>query len=152
VRKTLILLLVLGVLFLALGCDGEGSEEQAAFPTAILPDGWAVQVRLATTPEEQERGLMFVEHLPDDRGMLFIYEADGIRTFWMRNCKLPLDLIWVSDNGSVVDITPDTPPCPGDPCPTYSPGRPARYTLEVRAGLAAEHGVQVGDQILLLGL
>ncbi len=148
----MLLFLIVMLSSLALGCDWEGAYEPANVPTAILPDGWAVQLKLATTPEEQERGLMFVENLPDDRGMLFIYEADGIRTFWMRNCRISLDLIWVSDNGSVVDITPNAPPCPGDPCRTFSPIRPARYTLEVRSGLAAEHGIRIGDQILLLGL
>jgi uncharacterized membrane protein (UPF0127 family) len=104
---------------------------------------------LAITPEEQEQGLMFVEDLPDDRGMLFIYDADNIRPFWMKNCKISLDFIWLAADGTVVDITVDAPPCPGDPCPTYQSSAPSRYNLEVRGGLASEHGLKPGDRVLL---
>ena len=121
-------------------------------PTAVFPDGTALRLDLAVTPEEQERGLMFVEDLPNDRGMLFLYGTDDIRPFWMKNCKISMDFIWLAEDGTVVDITRDAPPCPGDPCPTYQASAPSRYNLEVRGGLAAEHGLRAGDRVRLQNL
>lgn len=121
-------------------------------PTATLPGGGDLKLILAVTPEEQERGLMFVESLPDDRGMLFLYAEDGIRPFWMKNCKISLDLIWLSADGTVVDITREAPPCVQEPCPYFSPSAPCRFTLEVRGGLAAELGLEAGHRILLRNL
>lgn len=152
---------VLFALFFALACEGTpvpapGTDapesHPRAVPTAVLPDGWSVSLDLAVTPEEQERGLMFVEDLPDDRGMLFIYGTDDIRPFWMRNCKISLDFIWLASDGTVVDITRDAPPCPADPCPTFQASVPSRFNLEVRGGLASRHGLNPGDKVLLKGI
>jgi uncharacterized protein len=149
--------LAIFLLLLATGCKEAPPPEVTPPkapppPTAVFPDGFAVKMSLAITPEEQERGLMFVEDLPDDRGMIFIYDADDIRPFWMKNCKISMDFIWLAANGSVVDITRDAPPCPGDPCPTFQSSAPSRYNLEVRGGLAAAHGLKTGDKVSLHNL
>jgi len=147
-------LLLLGLLILPLGCDGDGAESQAGAirPAVVFPDGWTVQVDLAVDVYEQARGLMFVEHLPDDRGMLFVYPGDDIRAFYMKNCKIPLDMIWLSADGEVVDISPDNPPCEADPCPNIFAERPFRYNLEVRGGLSRDHGLSVGDRLVFVGI
>jgi uncharacterized protein len=158
-KKTLSLspLLCVGPLIfmaiLSVACARGGSPPAAsAGPSAVFPSGVALRLDLAITPEEQERGLMFVDFLPDDRGMLFLYKSDETRSFWMKNCKIPLDLLWLAADGTVVDISAKVPPCAVDPCPTYESSRPARYTLEVRGGLATEKGLKIGDRVLLLNL
>jgi uncharacterized membrane protein (UPF0127 family) len=111
-----------------------------------------VQVALATTPEEQARGLMFVDNLPADRGMLFLFGTDEARPFWMKNCLIPLDLVWLDAQFRVVDISHEVQPCPGDPCPSVYPDRPIRNVLEVQAGLCDAHHLAVGDGLAVVNL
>jgi uncharacterized membrane protein (UPF0127 family) len=136
-------------------CGGSSpppARPAATRPTVVFPDGWAVKVKLALTPEEQAQGLMYVKELPADRGMLFLFPDDAQRPFWMKNCFISLDMIWLDANNVVVDITSDAPPCTQDPCPNYMPNRPARNVLEVRGGLCAAHHVEVGDRLLFVGV
>jgi uncharacterized membrane protein (UPF0127 family) len=105
-----------------------------------------VRVRIAATPEERRHGLMEVEHLPDGVGMLFVYDADTTSGFWMKDTLVPLDIAWASAEGEIVAVA-TMEPCAGDPCPTYSPGHPYRYALEVPAGFLERAGVTVGDRL-----
>jgi hypothetical protein len=94
------------------------------------------------------RGLGGRESLPDDRGMLFVFPEPGRHTFWMKDMLIPIDIIWISADGRVVDVQTARPE-PGVPDPQlrrYNPNGEAKYVLEVRAGLAAEQGVQAGDE------
>jgi uncharacterized membrane protein (UPF0127 family) len=94
------------------------------------------------------RGLGGRESLPDDRGMLFVFPEPGRHAFWMKDMLISIDIIWISAEGRVVDVQ-EAQPEPGVPDPQlkrYNPDGEARYVLEVRAGLAAEKGVQVGDE------
>jgi len=94
------------------------------------------------------RGLGGRESLPDDRGMLFVFPEPGLLSFWMKDMLIPIDIIWISAEGRVVDIQTAQPE-PGIPDPQlklYNPNGEAKYVLEVRVGLPAEKGVQVGDE------
>jgi hypothetical protein len=94
------------------------------------------------------RGLGGRDSLPDDGGMLFVFPEPGLLTFWMKDMLISIDLIWISAEGRVVDVQTAQPE-PGVPDPElkrYNPNGEAKYVLEVRAGLAAEQGVQVGDE------
>jgi hypothetical protein len=113
----------------------------------VTPDGTHVHLELALTDEEKQLGLMFRDTLPSDHGMLFIFDADGPLEFWMKNTFIPLDFVWVSAAGEVVDVRASVQPCRSDPCPSYGSGKPARAVLEVNAGFAAAHGVRPGEQL-----
>ncbi len=132
--------------------DSGNGARSAQSPTVVFPDGFSVQVRLALTPEEQARGLMFVKDLPPDRGMLFLFKTDEQRAFWMKNCFIPLDLIWLDQDFQVVDITHDAPPCKTDPCPNYYPNRAIRNVLEVLGGTADAHHLEIGQKLVVIGL
>lgn len=110
-----------------------------------FPSGFEVEAELAQTPEERERGLMFRKGLEDHRGMLFVFPVAGFYPFWMKNCRFPIDIVWLSGDKRVVDIAASVPPCESEPCPTYGPMRRARYVLEVVAGTAAREGLSLGD-------
>jgi uncharacterized membrane protein (UPF0127 family) len=118
-----------------------------ANPECVVPDGTRVRLELAVTDEERQLGLMFRDVLPADHGMLFIFQTDAALDFWMKNTFIPLDLVWVSSTGEVVDVRADVQPCRSDPCPSYESRKPARAVLEVNAGFAAAHGVRVGAQL-----
>jgi len=116
-------------------------------PRVILPSGAAYRVELARTPEELAQGLMFRESLPERTGMLFLFSADGVHRFWMKNTMIPLDMIWMDRGGRVLFVSEQTPPCREDPCPTYGPELAAAYVLEVAGGMAAKEQAVVGATI-----
>ncbi|MEM1411171.1 MAG: DUF192 domain-containing protein [Pseudomonadota bacterium] len=137
-RSTLALFLLL---FMA-GCTA--SEPRVSFK------GEEFTVSLAKTREQQLRGLMFVEELPADEGMLFIFPREALRAFWMKNTKIPLDIFYFDDELRLVSVAENARPCVADPCPTYPSTGPARYVLELNAGMARSLGAERGDPLTLL--
>jgi uncharacterized membrane protein (UPF0127 family) len=116
--------------------------------TATLA-GREIQLEVANTSSQQEKGLMFRPPLADDRGMLFPFTPARPVAFWMKNTPSPLDMIFLRD-GKVNAIARNVPACKSDPCPSYPPdGIIADNVIEVRAGLTQELGLQEGDQITI---
>ncbi|WP_252910987.1 DUF192 domain-containing protein [Aliihoeflea aestuarii] len=103
----------------------------------------AFDVEIADTPERRARGLMFRTDLPEDRGMLFVFGETRQVSFWMQNTPLPLDLVFVGEDGVVIDTLP------GEPFSTASigPGAPSRFVLELHAGTADEVGIVAGTRL-----
>ncbi len=118
--------------------------------TVTLPDGTAIEAELAITQEQQGRGLMFREYLPDDKGMLFVGLESLGRGYWMYQCMIPLDMLWLNGNHEIVEMEANAPPCK-DPdarnCPTFGGKVASVYVLELAAGQAAAHGLKVGDRL-----
>jgi len=110
----------------------------------VLPDGFRVNLELAITPEELAQGLMFRPTLADDRGMLLVFAEERLPNIWMMNTLIALDLVYLDRSGAVVDVVTDAQPCPGEPCPRFTPKRPAQAVLEIPAGNADRHGIEVG--------
>ena len=115
----------------------------------VVLGGERFAVELATTPDEQSLGLMFRDSLPDDRGMLFIFPREGMRSFWMKNTRIPLDIFYFDAGLRLVSVSENARPCRTARCPSYPSAGPARYVLELNAGKAAELGVQPGDLLEL---
>ncbi len=119
--------------------------------TAVLPSGREVVLEVAADPVSRQRGLMFRERLEPGHGMLFVFERADRHPFWMKNCRIPLDIVWLDDELRVVDIAPELAPCPADgPCPERLPLRPARYAIELAAGTARIEGVRLGERVIVL--
>jgi uncharacterized membrane protein (UPF0127 family) len=105
---------------------------------------------IAITPQEQMKGLSGRDLLPDNHGMLFVYNRKEQYAFWMNQMKFPIDIIWIDDT-KVVDITKNVPtPAPGDQLPTYAPKRPVNRVFEVAAGTADRFGIKEGDEVTYL--
>jgi len=131
-----------------LGLAGAGCAVAAPRPVAIFPSGAEFRLEIAADRESQRRGYMFREHVPPDEGMLFVYGESGRRPFWMKNCRVALDIIWLDESSSVVEIGHSLPPCTeAGPCPNYEPLRLARNVLEVAAGTARREGLRIGDTV-----
>lgn len=113
--------------------------------TAVCFPAVCVRAELATTHLQRQKGLMFRPSLPDDGGMLFIFEGEGRHAIWMKNMHFAIDIIWFDKDRVVVDIRQDVPPC-GRRCETLVPSAPAAYVLEVNAGFARRNGVAIGQQ------
>ena len=108
-----------------------------------LPTIEGLDLEYATTPEEQQKGLMHRDYLDENTGMLFIYPQDMVVKFWMKNTKIPLDVIFISRGGNVLDIKQLEP---------FSEERvgynfPCKYALEVNQGWAQTNNIKVGDNI-----
>jgi len=104
----------------------------------------AVDVEVARTPAEQERGLMFRSSLPPDAGMIFVFPDVRDRSFWMKNTLIPLDMIFIAESGAVVGVVENAEPHTTTP---RGVGALSRYVLEVNGGWSAGHGVRAGDRV-----
>ena len=113
----------------------------------VLPDGFEVTLELAITPEELAQGLMFRPKLPEDRGMLLIFAEERLPSIWMMNTLVALDLVYLDSEGTVVDVVTDAQPCPGEPCPRFTPKQAAKAVLEIPAGAATRHNITEGTKL-----
>jgi uncharacterized protein len=104
-------------------------------------------VEIANNDALRTRGLMFRESMDADKGMLFIFDDLAQRNFWMHNCKISLDILYFDADLKLVSSALSVPPCSLSPeqCPNYPSSGPAKYVLELNAGVATQIGVQAGD-------
>ena len=119
---------------------------------AVLPSGHEFSVEVAADAPSRQRGYMGRAEVGPREGMLFVFDNAERHSFWMRDCKVPLDIVWLDDDRRVVWIAPDRMPCPPDgECPSIVPPFLARYVIEFAGGTAASEGLKRGDPIVLLG-
>ncbi len=111
--------------------------------------GKSFAVEIADTREKQALGLMFRDEMPADKGMLFIFPNEAPRSFWMKNTRIPLDIMYFDKDLNMVSISADTQPCRVSRCPSYPSIAPAMYVLELNAGTASELGVGPGDRLTI---
>ena len=105
-------------------------------------------VEIADDDAERARGLMFRDAMPIDRGMLFIHDREEPQAYWMKNTKIPLDILYFDNTRKLVAQQRDVPPCTaGNGCPSYPSDAPARYVLELNAGEAAKLKLQNGAEL-----
>jgi len=100
-------------------------------------------VEIADQPGERQAGLMFRQDMAEDHGMLFVFEAPQTVGFWMRNTVMPLDLIFIGQDGRIKAIRRGEPFSEA----VISPGEPVRFVLELKAGTAAGQGIEDGDLV-----
>lgn len=117
------------------------------FIKMFLPDGYAITAELAVTDEERQLGLMYRKKINPDQGMLLVFERENFYSIWMKNMKIPLDLLWLDKEKRIVHIERNVPPCKEDPCPSYSSRFPAMYVLEIKAGSVDEHKLKMYDRV-----
>lgn len=111
--------------------------------------GKRFSVEIADSSEEQALGLMFRDSMPEDQGMLFIFPNEAPRSFWMKNTRIPLDIMYFDKDLKMVSISANAKPCRVSRCSSYPSIAPAKFVLELNAGMASELGVGVGDRLTL---
>lgn len=161
--RTSVALLVLFIasLLLVAGCGAEESkapDEAAPETTATEPEiaktttlniikssgeRVEVEVEIADDDTERQRGLMGRTELAENAGMLFIFEDEQPRSFWMKDTLIPLSIAYIAADGHIVDIQ-DMQPLDET---SYPSAEPAQYALEVNQGFFREQGIQVGDRL-----
>ena len=118
-------------------------RDQLAVETAAGAQRFAVE--LAVTSEQRAQGLMYRQQLAADAGMLFLYPAARPVSMWMKNTVIPLDMLFIGDDGRILHIAERA--IPGSTA-TISSMQPARAVLELNGGTAARLKIQVGDRVL----
>ena len=103
-------------------------------------------VKLAETEAQRRHGLMFTSYLPQHHGMLFMFETDAVRQFWMKNTQIPLDLLFFASDGRLVNIIHSAEPFS---LTALNSAGPARYVLELNAGVADEIGIRPDAKLVL---
>jgi uncharacterized membrane protein (UPF0127 family) len=152
IRKTLLAIAAIVAIVVALGFY-LGMPQLAADEAMRLPVDPAplvaetsggkrsFTIEIADDPSERSAGLMFRESMDDDHGMLFVFQQTGPIGFWMKNTPMPLDLIFIGQDGRIRDILPGEPFSEAP----ISPGEPVRFVLELKRGTAEKAGIKEGD-------
>jgi uncharacterized membrane protein (UPF0127 family) len=118
----------------------------------IMPEGRdpiRVDVEVARTPEQRQRGLMFRKHMDPDKGMLFLFERPDHLTFWMHNTYMPLDMIFIEAGMRILGIVEKTTPLSDRTCEV--PGE-SQFVLEVNSGFSQVHDIKRGDKAQFVGI
>jgi len=111
--------------------------------------GKRFSVEIADTQQKQALGLMYRDEMAADHGMLFIFPNEAPRSFWMKNCRIPLDIMYFDKNLNMVSASLDTQPCRVSRCPSYPSIAAAMYVLELNAGTAGKLGIGPGSPMTL---
>jgi len=107
----------------------------------IYIKGKEIWVELAQTPEQRAKGLMWREKLGNNEGMLFIFEAEGYHSFWMKNTYIALSIAFIDKEGKIVEIREMEPLS----TESHSPPKPILYALEMKRGWFFKNGIKKGD-------
>lgn len=115
----------------------------------VIINDFELNVEIADDSSERSTGLMYRESLPSNSGMLFIFPREGIYSFWMKNTKIPLDIIWIDKSFQVVHIEQDAQPCLELVCKKYISQESASYVLETNAGWVKRAEVEIGSRVTI---
>ena len=107
------------------------------------------QVEVADTLAKRELGLQYRRELAADRGMIFLFPAPSVQSFWMKNTPLPLDMIFIGADRKIVGIVEQTVPFSLD---SRSVGAPSQFVLEINGGLSKRLGIRAGDAVRFEGI
>jgi hypothetical protein len=123
------------------------ADEQARTVFVELPSGTKISAEVADTLSRRMLGLMFRDGLSLNHGMLFIFDNQDYHGIWMKNCRFPLDILWLNQDRRVIHLEENVPPCQNDPCHIYRPLQKALYVLELNAGSIAKEKMRLGEQL-----
>jgi uncharacterized protein len=114
----------------------------------IIVNGIEIIADIASTDDHRSKGLAVKNTLSENEGMLFVFNAEHEHSFWMKDMKFPIDIIWLDSHKEVVHVEHSLEPCASDsPCHSYQPNDNSLYVLETVAGFAEKYNVTNGTQV-----
>ena len=144
--SALLLALVAGVVFAQNYLKTKTLFPLKKNPTVTI-NGRKFQVTVADSQKEQEIGLSETKSLPQEKGMIFLFEKPGFYSFWMKNMKLPIDIIYIN-NDQIVTIQSNVQPAKNEESPIiYTSTEPSDKVLEINSGLAEKYDLKKGDMV-----
>jgi uncharacterized membrane protein (UPF0127 family) len=154
-----VIILVAFIMFMVIRPTGSNNNDSAS-KTATVPefrhdgslqfyanngkDTVEIAIEVVDSQAEITRGLMYRPQMPANSGMLFIFPGEEVRSFWMKNTYISLDILFVDSNKEIVTIQANTQPLSTEPVPSY---KPAKYVIEVNAGFCSKYNIKQGDRI-----
>jgi len=136
----------------ATGQATSGQDSQLNNKSRVVIGDLTVIAEAAKTREQRQKGLSKRDSLPFGEGMLFVFEGSGNYAIWMKDMKFPIDIVWISEDKKIVDIAENAIPEPDkkdSQLKIYRPKSDSRYILEINAGLARLHNLQIGNIVNL---
>ena len=116
----------------------------------LAPAGKTFEVEVVQDARSREQGLKYRTEMAENEGMLFLFPAVARQRFWMYECRIPLDIIWLDADRRVVYVGEKLPICSSLPCPDYGPDLDSLYVLELGAGVSARSGIHPGVRLEIL--
>lgn len=114
----------------------------------VTVNGLVLAADISATNEQRTQGLSVKDRLVENEAMLFVFGNEAEHTFWMKDMKFPIDIIWIDSDKTVVHIEHNLQPCSfGVLCPTYKPNDDSLYVLETVGGFAEKYGIVKGTQV-----
>jgi uncharacterized membrane protein (UPF0127 family) len=147
---------IIGVVGL-MSIPSDSKLESVQFPRGTIKiDDIALQVQVADTEPRRVRGLMFQDQLPYDQGMIFVFDEVGVYSLWMLNMQFSLDMIWFDQNGNIIHIEKDVPPCKTAletmTCQSFAPDGQALYILEVTSGFIDKFHITEDSKLSIISI
>lgn len=133
------------------GCSAATAAPAPRWAVAVLPSGHEFSLEVAADDLSRQRGYMGREKIGPHEGMIFVFDRDDTHSFWMKDCKVALDMVWLDANLRIVWTAANRTPCPpkGD-CPPTVPPVPSRFVLEFAAGTIAADSLKLGDAVVVI--
>ncbi len=131
--------------------ENTASEEQVKidFDTPLKIGDEEFNIKISSSPADRRQGLMFLDNLNRDEGMLFVFPSTTSGAFWMKNVNFDLDILFINSQKEVVDIQTMVPcDLPAPRCPRYTSDSPYKYALEINGGLAEEYDLKTGEKVV----
>lgn len=114
----------------------------------VTMNGLVLVADIAATDEQRTKGLSVKDRLGENEAMLFVFDNEAEHTFWMKNMKFPIDIIWLDSDKTIVHIEHNLQPCSFELlCPTYKPNVESLYVLETVGGFAEKHDIVKGTMV-----
>jgi uncharacterized membrane protein (UPF0127 family) len=114
----------------------------------VMVNGLMLVADIAATDEQRTKGLSVKDRLAENEAMLFVFDNEAEHTFWMKDMKFPIDIIWIDTDKTVVHIEHNLQPCSSEfLCPTYRPIDDSRYVLETVGGFAETYDIVKGTMV-----
>ena len=131
--------------------------ESVEFPRGtILVDNVALEVQIADSEPRRVRGLMFQDQLPYDQGMIFVFKEPGLYSLWMLNMQFSLDMMWFDQDGTIVHMEKNIPPCKTlveiTACKSIVPDNEASYVLEVTSGFIDQNNITKDSKLTIISI
>ena len=140
-----------------LSIPSDSKLESVEFPIGTIKvDETVLEVQVADTEPRRIRGLMFQDQLPYDQGMIFVFNESGVYSLWMLNMQFSLDMIWFDENGDIVHIEKNIPPCKTPTeimaCQSIVPSGEAKYILEVTSGFIDQFKITKDSKLDIISI
>ncbi|MFN5352070.1 MAG: DUF192 domain-containing protein [Alphaproteobacteria bacterium] len=138
-ENKIIFLIASLLIYCCFAIKATASESQLSIANKL-----SLNIKVADNDSARMKGLMFVNNLPENEGMLFIMEDEAEVNMWMKNTYIPLDMIFVNSNKEIVSMAENTKPLSTE---IISSKNKVKYVLEINGGLAKKSGLKIGDKI-----